>query len=1214
MAICNNNLSKLINEVDDYTRVDRAVQKYEESVATASAVYRAKRSGKYADSSKRLNPYIDKAGKLIGKTLTFEDADSNQFVNVKVTKTEMLSNNVASINNGKYIVDMNTNMTTNGHYYVTLGSETETTSETLPLLELTGTVLQNIEDITLKMEELDGNRLSEAHKARLEDVISRYYEVLTEASKDVEIDVNLVKDLDERNNTRGSATPETGKINLIMGNQRHNSLTEVLAHELQHVMIRKVLEWNKSLEYKIVQLRDTMKDTFHKMYAGEGWKLFLHGIENPTQADIDIAKERWKYVFSNNYAADEFLAYATTNEQLSVHMELVTEVDPGNLITPVKETGRWTKMLNAIIKAINTVYKAQIKKPGNARDLALDMLDTALKLGHIEAKKANKSNVDKVLDQISKMDKRIAKYTQQMDTAYKTYEDYLKATEASKIEKAINALWKIRTLAKARSWVLQNNLFSSVTRDIGNPEVAKFYEMFRKSKAFVEKEVVAVKNKTAAVLNNTYGLGRLSENHRRASKRILIDTDAKVLGSINDIKTYLENPGMIDNELNTLTSSYNSDTLNAIDQLAELLVNNKMTMRNGYFNASQIVFGTIGNYDPKIITDVDKAVSLLALKKSSTTDKKLTLEAIEQEGSGLERALLLKEKDEAEILKKAYASDKMYAVKGAKQETFKDDKKHYLVDEKEMKELVKAGMNNIGKHQELSRLLEKDVYVVIGDSIDVSYTEGLMSVVQLKNEGDSVKRLLMEINGLTQEEAEAVIEKESSNFGNVTEALIPERSGTGLIYDYKFRLPYEVKNKYMNLEDDITLTIAGTLSNLTHKQEAMLNNRAALHYMNNFYGKHKNDDKYKFVTISEESEGKFKEYWDLIPYYLKREINKNPDKALHVEEGMLVDFFGYKDVSIINAPWFKNRKTRQVTAKKLEKIVHEMVQRWKKVIVAFTPATVQGNMMSNMVVALQHTSYKNPLTYMNKFREVWGMMNDYQDARSKKLELEIRRKAGEVIDESQIKALEGRMHANPISIIIEDGQYNAILEDIDSEFFDNKGIIESKIDSVINSIKKDKNRARLKDVVDLLYIRKDSRIHDSVMKLTNYSDAINKMIILLDQMEQNGGTINQGQLNYMDQLHVNYGYLDNRYVKYMNDLGFLTFTKYMFRVFPAMIKMLGNKTFTVFLTESTRKGLDIGETPFEQFYNPIDSLAHKITLWGSPMNVLKDILLPPAIK
>ena len=105
----------------------------------------------------------------------------------------------------------------------------------------------------------------------------------------------------------------------------------------------------------------------------------------------------------------------------------------------------------------------------------------------------------------------------------------------------------------------------------------------------------------------------------------------------------------------------------------------------------------------------------------------------------------------------------MYEDKGAKQDvykqdSFKGDKKHYFVEADEMKELVKGGAINTGKHEELSRLIGKDIYVVIANDTDPAFTEGLMSAVQLKSEGSSVRRLVMDLDDRTEDEVEEIIE------------------------------------------------------------------------------------------------------------------------------------------------------------------------------------------------------------------------------------------------------------------------------------------------------------------------------------------------------------------------------------------------------------------------------------------------------------------------
>jgi hypothetical protein len=101
-------------------------------------------------------------------------------------------------------------------------------------------------------------------------------------------------------------------------------------------------------------------------------------------------------------------------------------------------------------------------------------------------------------------------------------------------------------------------------------------------------------------------------------------------------------------------------------------------------------------------------------------------------------------------------------------------------------------------------------------------------------------------------------------------------------------------------------------------------------------------------------------------------------------------------------------------------------------------------------------------------------------------------------------------------------------------------------------------------------------------------------------------------LNYVDGLHVNYGYLDNKYIKYANDMGALVFTKYFFRILPAMARMVATKGLTVAMTEAAQKvtGIDV-ETPLDQFFDPFNRLLHKASLYTRPGNLFETITEGP---
>lgn len=1211
-------LDEFINEVDDIDRVDRAIAAKLEAEQLQIPVNNAKKNGRYAVESKKISTYIGKPEELIGKTLTIESYEDNKFTNVKVNTVRLVGNSTYRINE-KYTVNLAKNVTSDGMNMVTLGSETMS-GDKMPMGTISGSVIEELENMVTRFIEEDGADLSAEHKEHLMSIFSMYHSTLMESGKDVEVNTDLFKALEEQE-TQGQWNPTDGRIKLMAGNQEFNTRTEIFAHELQHQLIHEVLHGpyaNKLLTSKIDELREALLKE-----PDINYKVFLKSPDTATEAQIEYAKKRFDYIFNNkaDVAYSEFLVGITTNEQLVKKLGTKTGLAGITLIDKIdvskdKKPKTWKKLLNAIIDIINNAYRNIVVGP-NAKMYAIKLLNQALQHSQGQKNWDRMSIYEKAISKILNADKRLAEFTKKSDMEIVDYKELLKRQDKLSTHKVINRLWRIKGLEKVRSAILQNNIFNSLTRDMSDPMISKFYQMYRHAKAFVENNVRKLESATIDVLTSHYGLDKIDIEKRKAAKRVLLDLDLKVLGNVTEIGKYLDSQKLTQQELERLTKELSPEVVLHIDALAELLVTNKMTVRNGYTNAEQMAFGL--GLSSKI-DELDKAISLRAIeimRKQNPNTIVAASSAIKENTKGLQHIINLLEKEEELLVAKAYGGDWSYRVKGQVQEKYKGNKAQYYVDEKEARQLVKAGMHNLGKQEDLSIAIGKDVYLVIGNAYEASFTEGLMSKVQLRNEGESLRNMLLDMTDMTEDEVEDRIAElvEIFKVGQSTQALIPERSGLGEIYDYKIRLPYDDKLELMGLNDDIIVTTARTMANLTHKQEAMINNRASIIHFQKMYSKYKDNKDYKFIEISKNSKGKYLEYWNSLPYYMKKQVDETMDGKLMIEESLLTDYFGYKDVSIVNLPLIRNSKKRQIIMKNFEDVIKEVSKSWKEAIVTKTLATVKGNMFSNYLVAAQHTEYKNPVEYLSRFRRVWSDMNQYHKWQKQVASMEIKLAAGDdSVNQKDIDNLKTKMSNSIVHPFIEDGQYSVIMEDISKDWFDEKGIIEERLDAVLSKIKLGKH-LELKKIVDELYIRKDASTYESVMKFTRYSDLVNKVIINESLKVTNKEMNERDRLNYLDQLHVNYSYLDNRWIKYANDMLIFSFTKYFFRVLPAMLKMVSKKSASMFITESIQAipGIDL-ETPMDQFYNPFTNLTRKIGAWGDPLNIFEHILTVPVAR
>lgn len=1178
-----------------------------------NAINRVKATGKYADPKAKIGSFDDMLAKKLeerykgieGKTIAVESG--NRIDSVNVTEVVGIDRNTIRINDTRY--DVRTGVSLDGSKEVSvLGSEAShkegyTTSESLYI-----NTMDSLLDVADKLynEDLDAGRVEEEHSSYLYDVFYEYEKALQKATSEMEITVDVMEALVASDTAymKGEASVETGRISLMKGSRKYSSGLEIMAHEMQHVLIENVVRNDADMKYEIRRLRETMAKNLDK-------NMFLRQIENPTQEDMDRAEALFEYSFhSKENQESEFLAYATTNSDM---MAAIGELKmTGELLPIAKDAGRITKIYNRIAKIVNKMY-SEIKygKGATGKEVAMKILKNALEIASRDKKETDAGVLSTVSSWLTKADNKVRKYTEGIEKETGTLADDIRngLNDKTKMQVVMDKIWKIRALDKMRSFALQNNLFNSLTRNSNNEDIGKFYDMFRQSKMLIDRTVQTIKNVTYDTLLKTYDFEKMDKGLRRAAKRVLLDTDYRAIGSLEDVVRVLENEDEWDIEVAKAEGGLKPETVKAAQALGVMIVANEANTHNGFLNASQIARVVEKVVISEVVEKIDRLASLYALKTVSEVDRKLAVKAIKENEKGVQAAMNMYYSHQDDLVKVAYAGDKSLLSKGSKQDHYVDKKKYYLVDVEEMKDLTKkTKMVNIGKHDELSRIARKEMFVVVGDEIEGQYTEGLMSMVQLKSEGDSLNRILKE-QGFSDDEILSVIKEEASRVETgYGKYLVPDRDYLGEIRDYRFRIDQKTKEKYLGMDNDLVHTVSHTVANLTHKDEAIVSNRAAIDHLVKFYEKYKNETGMKFIKIDKNSEDKEKLYWDIMPGYLKKELKRlTGNEELMIEQSMMVDFFGYRDASLANVT--KNKRW-QLALRKMESVLREITQIWKKDIVTKRGSTVFGNLSSNMLVTLQHTENKDPIEYTKQFERVWEYINQYQKDSRDLQRLKVLKSAGETIKDSRIESLKSAMKDSPIHTLMEDGQYSTILEDIDTGLYDEKGIITGKLKAIMNKIKNPDRRETVKKVMNELYLDNESKMYQKILKLTQYGDMISRVIVHEDNMKY-GKMSERESLRYVDGLFVNYAYLDNKYIKYANDLGFTVFTKFFFRTMPALLKMAAKKPVTMFLTESSKKvtGLDI-EHPIDQIYHPINTMSRKLMLWDEPANVLDTIMMP----
>ena len=1031
--------------------------------------------GNYKKAVEALNGYtrtrVEKAlAGIVGKDITLQNRDEYEFRTVTVKKWEYIKGSIVKVyhDRGTSTIDLDNDMTIDGREYVKLGSEIDKALNTTMIDEMT-TLFGN--DIANKAIDIYEEELAQDlnydrdHADHLMDIVDHYTEIIGQMGLRGEpVTVQFLEEVlingVQEDNVKGEAIPEANVMKLVQGHTKYNTKLEIYVHELQHLMLHPFLDpkspsYNRELAVATDRLRKAMSIAIKPADL-------IADMQNPSAEDIRRAEKMHKYMFFNGEAANsEFLAFATTNKNVMNAMNKQGVYKP--LMEQIKNPkGTLQKLWNIVTKLVNAVHKAikmssETEKPGmSGHQAAMNIMTKLAELNREQKDEANGKVFDTINDTIEKWDDKVGKYTRDVEDTKEEYKKELAKTlrMKSKFDKMIDKVWKIKLLANARSVMIRNNLFSSLYNLKNNEDVAKFYELFRRTKKVVDKTMVDVKNFTRDMLDKELKFNELDKGTRKAMTTVLLNTDAKALGTIDDLERYLNNEQELEDLVRALKSKVTQKTSLHATALASLLNTNKMHLHNGYFNAESIAKFVEGDASPEKIKQIDILVSAIALLKANKQDKAIVAKALKTHKESIGYTLEMLRTREAKLLDSGYKDASWAYAKGSKQESYTGNISYYIVPKEEAEKLKKAKIYTIEKHEDLSRIMGEEMMLVAGEAFEVPYTEGAISMVQLKNEGDSLRRILEASGKYAEKDVQDLIDNEIDMVGkNTYGSLVAERNHKGEPFDYRVRIPHEIKADYLQLDNDFVETVAATVGNISHKDEAIANNRAIVNYLMGFYDKYKNDPEFKFVEITPDNE--YKEYWSRLPYYLKKMVTRENagQEVLYVEESMLVNTFGYKDVSIANTEWMQGHKRLQAWGRKGEKVIQELAARWKKLVVPTLMSTVEGNLQSNMVVSMQYMQDKDPIEFGKKWLGMWSEMERYHETSKELIQAQLKADGGDKDAAAKVKSLQKELESNPMHPIINDGQYTSLLEDIDLGE-GKQGILEGQVQKMFDRIKK----------------------------------------------------------------------------------------------------------------------------------------------------------------
>ena len=1087
-----------------------------------------------------------------------------------------------------------------------------------------------------------GTKLNEFETLQ-KQVIDTYMETMTDLDTG-NMSVDMFTNATEQ--TAGSINLKTRELKVRWNKaSRLTSTSEVLLHEVNHAMSHHVFKDNVQLRRLAEDLRNTALD------AGLDYKVFLDGIDKPTADEIEIAKMKYEYTFDKTANVEEFYAYATTNERVYNAIKNLEIKTP--LIKDMElEAGKkqpFRIVLNKLIKAVNEIWRMMSGRGVRGGQIIADMVTTIARLdAEMQQTKVRDSMQDETLSAYaaSKMNELDEKVKPIVDKVT-TWSDKLQNMGAGKLSKHIA---KIPILNELMETGIAQYLWRTVTQDTTKDGVADMYMVFRHSKQVVEKHTADIRNGVKMYATELYK--DVDERTKNSVTKLLLEADGAQF-EVDDLKELLNDDTKIADEINSTIQEIKSsmvsgkidrETMSQIDGLAEYMVKGTASKVDQQMNAYNIAHGVhIPEYDSKKprmpVELVDKLVSLKALQMIDDVHKTNIKQLLEQDnGKDIIEKTRNMYRGYIDSMREDATIDGYDPVPKGYTKPANGLLRYELVPEDQIRAQQSVLMKLV-ENKPYMRLDGQDYYLMTGKVKSVGFTEGAIGLISHTTEGIPVSALLRRQNDmmhkkkgrLTDQELRKRTDKiiESIAKGETRglemlegKTLVPVYNHAKEIVDYRVQLnkleqEIHLPDRETELEDVLSSTFSRSVKTTLTASENK--NVVDTIIKNSAQGVLENPDDYVLVeeyTEEDRLNGVKRERrhdrWNTLPDHTKDYIFKRTrHKGILIHKDFVELMTGEKDMTIGNFAAFgfemKQHPVARARLMALESYIVELLGYLKQEMIVLNGSVLVGNQVSNAMVAINHGI--NPIKYVKKFKERWLQLNDYNEKVQMLTQLEVEQKAGGKVD-NKIAQLKKQLEGNIWNELVKDGQYTALVEDINTD-----AKMNGQLATMLNEqLGKSDFGKMIRNVRDTLHIDRSGSFYATMLKTVHYGDAITRQIVK-EELEakaiaRDGELTDKNKrqiLNYLDQLLVNYGYIPNRWWGYADRVLGLLFMKYYLNQPKAIISVIrGNPTKTLLMQGAQKvTGLDFAD-PFNTYTNSgMDGLVYRWMLDDLPEHMME---------
>lgn len=429
-------------------------------------------------------------------------------------------------------------------------------------------------------------------------------------------------------------------------------------------------------------------------------------------------------------------------------------------------------------------------------------------------------------------------------------------------------------------------------------------------------------------------------------------------------------------------------------------------------------------------------------------------------------------------------------------------------------------------------------------------------------------------------------------------SLVPVLDDKGNITGLRYVMEESTRRELLKRHDNYDDVMGQMYGHMVNKTNSKVMNKRAIQELKKIYDSRgelgREDDSFIRVGLIssdqpnrhlEKRQAEYEEMWQMLPEQTKQDVQEIfGEKALYVPESAYQLIFGYRRNNLRDFTkraiqrrqsdaMNKTEMQRTLNAALLPALQHinnfvghkyfvtaesfykELVAFVKDTIVIKTGTVLVANITSNTLMLMM--SGVNPIEIAKYHKEGYKAVRDYQTDTMEINKIEQRLKSDRSLSTNQRRKLEADLNfhkdslaRNPAKDILDAGVYQSIVEDVslEEEPFSYASRLERAAKPITSKVPQ-----VIKDVGNTVFMTHDTQLYKALRNTTQISDFVARYTLHKVNTTKRGMSFGDSVNDIMDSF-VDYESPSHDGIQYLNEVGFLMFTKFFFRIQKMLVK------------------------------------------------------------